>query len=99
MHQYLATEVPIRHLKKRSSYTKVPTSQPSSQEQHTKDGSISEENIKVFVPFYILQVTSPAISFEKTAAFDGTQGLILHSKTSPSPFFFEDFEIIKKLVQ
>ena len=98
MHQYLATDVPLRQLKKRSSYTKVPNSQPSSQEQHTKDGSSADDITKVFVPFYILLVTSPAISFEKTAAFDGTQGLILHSKTSPSPFFFEDFEIIKKLV-
>lgn len=98
MHQYLSTDTPLRNLKKRSSFTKVPTSQPSSQEQQTKEGSASDDQTRVYVPFFILQVTSPAISFEKTATFDGSQQLTLYSKTPPTPFFFEDFEIIKKLV-
>lgn len=53
---------------------------------------------RVKLPFYFYKLKSHAVSLNQSATFEGKHRLSLLSKCPPTPFLFEDFEIIKKLI-
>lgn len=53
---------------------------------------------KVRIPFYFYKLKSLSVGLYHSTTYEGKQRLTLVSKSPPSTFLFEDFEIIKKLI-
>jgi hypothetical protein len=53
---------------------------------------------RIYVPFYFYKLKSQAASIAQSVTSGGQHQLTLMSKTPPSPFLYEDFEIIKRLI-
>lgn len=53
---------------------------------------------RVKIPFYFYRLKSLSVSLFKSVTYDGRHRLTLLSKSPSTPFLFEDFEIIKKLI-
>lgn len=98
MQTFLLPDNPIKPLNKRSSFSKIPNSQPSSQNQASQTAESGEDTGKVFLPFFFFKIKNNGINFEKSTGFEGSQIVTLYAKSPATHLLFEDFEIIKKLV-
>ena len=94
--QNLVTETSQKPQKRRSNTQQCAHNQQYSQRRNLANSE--ESTLKISFPFHFYNMKSTGVTMEKGKTFDGKVQLAIQSKSPLSPFLFEDFEIVKKLI-